>query len=78
MAEVNHLEAGVNPPEEEHTVVVARDVTGGFYVISSEPGYRRGAEPHLFPVAEGERNLVIERAKALADKTGVSTVYVVN
>ena len=78
MAEVNHLEQGVNPPEEEHTVVVARDVTGGFYVISSEPGYRRGAPAHQFPVAETERLAVIERAKALADRSGVSTVYVVS
>jgi hypothetical protein len=77
MVEVNHLEQGVNPPEEEHTVVVARDVTGGFYVISSEPGYRRGAPAQQYPVSEGERAVVIERAKALADKSGVSTVYVV-
>lgn len=78
MVEVNHLEKGVNPPEEEHTVVVARDVTGGFYVISSEPGYRRGAPAELYPVAEGERERVIERAKAHADRAGVSTVYVVS
>lgn len=78
MAEVNHLEQGVDPPESEHCVIVARDVTGGFYVISSEPGYSRSGPVTDYPVREPERAAVIDRATAHADAHGVSIVYVVS
>ena len=42
MADVNHLEEGVDPPNEP-CVVVTRDITGWFYVVSSETGLRCGA-----------------------------------
>ena len=78
MTEVNHLETGANPPDPDKYVVVARDIAGGFYVESSEPGYERGAPIAQFPVDEAERDAAIERAKAFADHCGVKTVYVLS
>jgi hypothetical protein len=78
MAELNHLETGVDPPDSDKYVVVARDVTGGFYVESSEPGYARGTPAGEYPIDETDRDAAIERAKALADRVGVKTVYVVS
>ena len=78
MAQVNHLETGIDPPENDKYVVVARDVTGGFYVESSEPGYARGTPVSEYPIDEADRDAAISRAKALADRVGVDTVYVVS
>jgi hypothetical protein len=78
MAKVNHLEGGLDPPEGGKYVIVARDVTGGFYVESSEPGYERGAPPTRYPIDESEREKAIARAAAHADQNEVETVYVIS
>jgi hypothetical protein len=78
MADVNHLESGVDPPEDQKVVIVLRDVTGGFYVDSTEPGYRRGAPISEYPVDDADREHAIERAKAHADRHDIKTVYVVS
>jgi isocitrate/isopropylmalate dehydrogenase len=78
MTDINHLQSGVDPPKDEKTVIVLRDVTGGFYVDSTEPGYQRGAPISEYPIDEGERERAIERAKAYADRNAVKTVYVIS
>jgi hypothetical protein len=78
MAHVNHLELGMEPPKSDRYVVVARDVTGGFYVVSSADGYRRGASPKDYPISEADREAALARAKDLADRNGIETVYVVS
>lgn len=76
MAEVNHLDEGLSPPDEP-CVVVTRDVTGGFYVVSSESGFHREAPRSANPISEADRAAAIERAQAYADQHGMHTVYVV-
>lgn len=77
MANVIYLAEGLDPPAKEHCLIVARDVTGAFYVLSSETGYQRGAAPPPYPISEADRTAAIERAKAHADREGIHTVYVV-
>ena len=76
MTQVNHLEEGVMPPDEP-CVVVTRDVTGGFYVVSSETGFHRQAPPSPNPISDSDRTAAIDRAKTYADQHGMKTVYVV-
>jgi hypothetical protein len=78
MAAVIHLEAGVEPPKDPSSLVVARDVTGGFYAIGPEERYIRPATPPEHPVSEADRAAAIERASAHADQHGLNTVYVVS
>jgi hypothetical protein len=73
---VNHLEEGLEPPNEP-CVVVTRDITGGFYVVSSEAGFHKAAPPSPNPISDVERSAAIDRATAYADQHGMRTVYVV-
>jgi hypothetical protein len=77
MAKVIHLAEGIDPPEKESSLIVARDVTGAFYVVTSEAGYRRSTAPSSAPISEADRTAAIDRAKVYADQSGIHTVYVV-
>jgi hypothetical protein len=77
MAEVIHLDAGQDPPENVDCLIVARDLTGAFYVPSPEVGYRRTAEASSVPISDADRTAAIERATGYADQHGINKVYVV-
>jgi len=74
MTKVIHLEKGAEPPEGASCLTVARDVTGGFFVSSSDTS---DATPSDYPVSENDRTAAIERASAHADRFKIPTVYVV-
>jgi hypothetical protein len=77
MAAVIHLEAGAEPPNDPGSLIVARDLTGGFYAL--EPGaYARTETPSDQPISEPDRTATIDRAAAYADQHGLKTVYVVS
>jgi hypothetical protein len=77
MADVIHLEAGQDPPKDVDCLIVARDLTGGFYVPSPEVGYLRSAEPLDTPISEADRAAAIDRATGYADRHGINKIYVV-
>ena len=77
MANVIHLEPGISPPDEACMAVV-RDVTGGFYVVSSEQDLNEVAPASPNPISEADRAATIERATAYADLHKLKTVYVVS
>ena len=77
MADLIHLDVGEDPPKAENCVIVTRDVTGGFYVTTSEAGYQRGASLEAYPISDADRTVVIDKAKAYADGHGLHHVYVV-
>ncbi|HXQ45785.1 MAG TPA: hypothetical protein VN806_04165 [Caulobacteraceae bacterium] len=77
MTNLIHLDVGQDPPKGESCLIVARDVTGGFYVTTSEAGYQRGASLAAYPISDADRTVVIDRAKAYGDQHGLHNVYVV-
>lgn len=76
MAAVIHLATGEHPPKNKSCVVVLRDVTGGFFVLSSADSYQREVAPTAVPINDAERTAAIERASAYADSQKLDTVYV--
>lgn len=77
MTTLIHLDVGLDPPKGEKCLIVARDVTGGIYVSTSEAGYQRGASLSAYPISDADRTVVIDRAKAYADQYDIHSVYVV-
>jgi hypothetical protein len=77
MADVIHLEAGQDPPSDVDCLIVARDLTGAFYVPSPEVGYHRTAEVSSYPISDADRSAAIDRARGYADQHGIAKVYVV-
>jgi hypothetical protein len=76
MVDVVHLSEGEHPPEDKNCLVVLRDTTGGYFVLSSEDSYQREKSPLVYPLVDGERAVAIERARAFASAHGVDVVYV--
>ena len=77
MADVIHLEVGQNPPQDPSALLVARDLTGGFYVLNAEPDFQRLTAPATYPISDDDRSAAIDRATAYADQNGVAKIYVV-
>jgi hypothetical protein len=76
MADVVHLEVGAEPPKDPNSLIVTRDITGGFYALGPEAYARPAASPEQ-PISEPDRTATIDRAAAYADQHGLKTVYVV-
>jgi hypothetical protein len=77
MTNLIHLDVGQDPPKGESCLIVARDVTGGFYVTTSEAGYQRGEPLSAYPISDADRTVAIDRAKTYGDQHGLQNVYVV-
>jgi len=45
MTAVVHLERGAQAPKDASTVIVARDMTGGFYALCWDAAYTQPARP---------------------------------